>query len=55
MVVAQFEEWSLPIKEVRGSNPVIAKCYYGHFTVKKTEKDAGNGPFKKNIPVYFLK
>ena len=27
VVVAQLVEWSLPIPEVRGSNPVIGKIY----------------------------
>ena len=27
MVLAQLVEWSLPIPEVRGSNPVIGKKY----------------------------
>ena len=28
VVVAQLVEWSLPIPEVRGSNPVIGKTFY---------------------------
>ena len=28
VVVAQLVEWSLPIPEVRGSNPVIGKNLY---------------------------
>ena len=28
VVVAQLVEWSLPIPEVRGSNPVISKNLY---------------------------
>ena len=33
MVVAQLVEQSLPISEVRGSNPVIGKILYYTFTV----------------------
>ena len=39
MVVAQLVERSLPIPEVRGSNPVIGKIYIEHlFTVNSFEK-----------------
>ena len=56
MVVAQLIEQALPIPEVHGSNLVIGKkLYIEHlFTVnciektKIKEKEAGNGPFKKN-------
>ena len=54
--MAQLVERSLPIPEVRGSNPDIGKIYIEHlFTVsiekmKIKEKEAGNGPFLKKIP-----
>ena len=60
VVVAQLVERSLPISEVRGSNPVIGKNLYGTFTVNciwKNEnkvKQAGNGPFKKTIFQYAI-
>ena len=39
MVVAQLVEWSLPIPEIRGSNPDIDKIYIEHlFTVSCAEK-----------------
>ena len=38
MVVAQLVERSLPIPEVRGSNPVSDKKYIEHFTVNCIEK-----------------
>ena len=46
VVVAQLVEQSLPIPEVRDSNPVIGKkiimnIYYQLFW----KKEAGNGPF----------
>ena len=53
LVVAQLLEQSLPIPEVRSSNPVITNIYINHlFTVnciekQKKEKEAGNGPFLK--------
>ena len=53
MGVAQLVEWSLPIPEVRGSNPVIGNNLYWTFTVncfektKIKKKEAGNGPFFK--------
>ena len=57
MVVAQLVEWSLPIPEVRGSNPVIRKIYLFLLNIcllstvywkdENKEKDAGDGPFKK--------
>ena len=55
VVVAQSVEWSLPIPEVRGSNPVIGKHLNRTFTVnciektKIKEKEAGNGPFLKDM------
>ena len=56
MVAAQLAERSLPIPEVRGSNPVICKKYNEHlFTVnciekmKIKKKGAGIGPFKKDM------
>ena len=48
MVVAQLAEGSLPIPEVRGSNPVELTCLL--ITVKKTKikkKEAGNATFIK--------
>ena len=53
--MAQLVKRSLPIPEVRGSNPVIGKnlFYIEHlFTVncvlkRRKEKEAGDGPFKK--------
>ena len=62
MVVAQFVEQSLPIPEVRGSNPVIGKFIYiehlftVHCELKRRDKgkEAGNGPFfLKKIVVLF--
>ena len=53
MVVAQLVEWSLPIPEVRGSNPVIGKNLYWTFYCQlywkdeNKEKEAGKGPFFK--------
>ena len=57
MVVAQLVERSLPIPEVRGSNPVIGKNYIEHLfivycqlCIEKTKikkKEAMNGPFLK--------
>ena len=39
VVVAQLVEWSLPIPEIRGSNPDIDKIYIEHlFTVSCAEK-----------------
>ena len=64
VVVAQLVEWSLPIPEVRGSNPVISKnllilnnFVYCQLCIEKTknkEKGAGNGPFflKKNMLLF---
>ena len=47
MVVAQLVEWSLPIPEVSGSNPVIGKIYIDHLcTVSCIEKTK----IKKNGP-----
>ena len=57
VVVAQLVEWSLPIPEVRGLNPVIGKkiiyilniCLLStvYWKDENKEKEAGNGPFKK--------
>ena len=53
VVVAQLVEQSLPIPEVRGSNPVIGKKYIEHLlsTVIKNTKikkiEGGNGSFFK--------
>ena len=55
--VAQLVERSLPISEVRGSNPVIGKNLYRTFTVnciektKIKKKEAGNGPLKKSLKI----
>ena len=56
VVVAQLVEPSLPIPEVRGSNPVIGKNLYLHWTFvsvnwkdENKEKEAGCGPFKKKF------
>ena len=56
--MAQLVERSLPIPEVRGSNPVIGKNYIEHLfivycqlCVEKTKikkKEAMDGPFFKN-------
>ena len=58
MVVAQLVEWSLPIPEIRGLNPVIGKnLFISNICLPSTvywkdenkEKETGNGPFfKKN-------
>ena len=51
VVVAQLVERSLPLPEVRGSNPVLGKNLYSTFTVnciektKIKKKEAENGPF----------
>ena len=51
VVVAQLVERSLPIPEVRGSNPVIGKIYWIfvycqlYWKDENKEKEAGNGPF----------
>ena len=60
MVVAQLVERSLPIPEVRGSNPVIGKNLFIYWTfvccqlcIEKTkikEKEAMNGPFFLKYP-----
>ena len=53
VVVAQLEERSLPISDVRGLNPVIGKNLlniYCQLCIEKTkikEKEAGNCPFFK--------
>ena len=46
VVVAQLVEQSLPIPEVRGSNPVISKNLYRTFTVNCIE----NTKIKKKRP-----
>ena len=53
--MAQLVEWSLPIPEVRGSNPVIRKIYLFLLNIcllstlywkdENKEKEAGDGPF----------
>ena len=58
MAVAQLVEWSLPTPEVYGSNTVIGKVYitYVLSTVlnrQKYRKEAGNGPFNKQLVRYF--
>ena len=64
MVVAQLVEQSLPIPEVRGSNPVIGKnlfilkiCLLSTVNRKdeNKEKEAGNGPFVVKIVFLFEK
>ena len=51
--MAQLVEWSLPIPEVCGSNPIIGKIYlyltfiYCQLCIEKTKKEARNGLFKK--------
>ena len=54
MVVAQLVERSLPISEVRGSNPVISKKLLNiycqlYWKDKNKENEAGNGPFFKKM------
>ena len=59
VVVAQLVERSLSIPEVRGSNPVIGKIYWTfvycqlYWKDENKEKEAGNGPFKKNYGELF--
>ena len=54
VVVAQLVEWSPPIPEVHGSNPVMGKNLYvsnicflstGSWKDENKEKEAGNSPF----------
>ena len=54
--MAQLVEWSLPILEIHGLNPVIGKnLFTSNICLLSTvfrkdennEKEAGNGPFKK--------
>ena len=51
VVVAQLAEWSLPIPEECGSNPVNfygTFIYYIQYCIEKTiikETETGNGPF----------
>ena len=64
--MAQLVERSLPIPEVRGSNPVIGKIFYYYRTfvycqlciekMKIKKKEAGNGPFlkKNNVKLFGL-
>ena len=59
--MAQLVEWSLPVPEVRGLNPVIGNIYYlfSINCIEKTKinkKETGNGPFflKKNIVEFSL-
>ena len=56
VVVAQLVELSLPIPEVRGSNPVIGKDLFisnicllttVYWKDENKEKETGNGPFLK--------
>ena len=56
--VAQLVEWSLPIPEVRSSNPVIGKnLFILNICLPSTvyrkdenkEEEAENGPFKKVV------
>ena len=55
MVLAQLAEWSLPIPEIRGSNPDTDKLYRTFIycllfcieKIKIKEKVVGNGPFLK--------
>ena len=48
--VAQLVEWSLPIPEVRGTNPVVGKKIL-YWKDENKEKEAGIGPFfKKTVP-----
>ena len=57
VVVAQLVEWSLPIPEVCGSNPITSKVFIEYSLLstvlkrRKKEKEAGNGPFflKKSL------
>ena len=53
MVVAQLVERSLPIPEVRSSNPVIGKNLYRTFTVNCIEKTKINK--KRPGMAHFLK
>ena len=53
--MAQLAERSLTIPEDLGSNPVIGNFYLNIFLLltvcrkdENKEKEAGNGPFKKN-------
>ena len=52
--MAQLAEWSLPIREPCGSNPVIVEFLKEQLStfncIEKTKikkKEVGNGPFKK--------
>ena len=59
MAVAQLVERSLPIPEVRGSNPIIRKIYFFLLNIcllstvyrkgKNKEKEAGDGRFFKKV------
>ena len=54
VVVAQLAERSIPTPEIRGSNPDIGNisnifiCQLLSRKDENKEKEAGNGPFKKN-------
>ena len=59
--MAQLVERSLPTPEVRGSNPVIDKLLYTTFVYCQLywkdgnkEKEAGKGPFKKQLLKYHI-
>ena len=44
VVVAQLAEWSLPTREIRGSNPNIGKNLSVNCIILKDEKEAGICP-----------
>ena len=54
VVVAQLAERSPPTPEIRRSNPIIGKTlfdcqlYFSSERTKISEKEAENGPFKKD-------
>ena len=52
VVVAQLVERSLPTPEIHSSNPNIGKLYLSmvHWKDENKEKEAGNGPLKKQRP-----
>ena len=52
MVVAQLVERSLPIPEVRGSNPVIGKNIQLTFTVNSIEKTKINKKWPRMAHFY---
>ena len=53
VVLAQLSKRSLPIPEVRSSNPVIGKVFIEYFVLstvmkrRNKEKESGDGPFFK--------